>query len=279
MTEDDSKKEELNEPELVVLDSKDSLLEHLKDLMPKKEEAIPDFESYSFDLKNDDKNSKGMIFFFKDEESIKEISAVVKGTEEAKKEIPTEPHVMAKFPTCVTGPYSDIPMRDLEMVDYEAELVLAIGKSGLSISKANAWEHIAGIMLGNDISDRNEQFRLPLKQFSMAKSYDHFGPIGPVLVTPDGFDNPEDLNISLNVDGEERQNARTGDFIFSIPVLIEWLSRYVTLNQGDLIFTGTPGGVGDSMDPPTYIRDGQIVDATLEGVGSLRNRFITGDMK
>ena len=81
MTEDDSKKEELNEPELVVLDSKDSLLEHLKDLMPKKEEAIPDFESYSFDLKNDDKNSKGMIFFFKDEESIKEISAVVKGTE------------------------------------------------------------------------------------------------------------------------------------------------------------------------------------------------------
>ena len=87
MTEDDSKKEELNEPELVVLDSKDSLLEHLKDLMPKKEEAIPDFESYSFDLKNDDKNSKGMIFFFKDEESIKEISAVVKGTEEAKKEI------------------------------------------------------------------------------------------------------------------------------------------------------------------------------------------------
>ena len=87
MTEDDSKKEELNEPELVVLDSKDSLLEHLKDLMPKYEEAIPAFESYSFDLKNDDKNSKGMIFFFKDEESIKEISAVVKGTEEAKKEI------------------------------------------------------------------------------------------------------------------------------------------------------------------------------------------------
>ena len=82
--------------------------------------------------------------------------------EEAKKEIPTEPHVMAKFPTCVTGPYSDIPMRDLEMVDYEAELVLAIGKSGLSISKANAWEHIAGIMLGNDISDRNEHFWLPL---------------------------------------------------------------------------------------------------------------------
>lgn len=199
--------------------------------------------------------------------------------EEAKKEIPTEPHVMAKFPTCVTGPYSDIPMRDLEMVDYEAELVLVIGKSGLSISKLNAWEHIAGIMLGNDVSDRNEQFRLPLKQFSMAKSYDHFGPTGPVLVTSDGFDNPEDLSISLNVDGEQRQNARTGDFIFSIPVLIEWLSRYVTLNKGDLIFTGTPGGVGDSMDPPTYIRDGQVVEVTLEGVGSLRNRFIAGDMK
>ena len=150
--------------------------------------------------------------------------------EEANKEIPTEPHVMAKFPTCVTGPYSDIPMKDLEMVDYEAELVLAIGKSGIGISKSNAWKHIAGIMLGNDISDRNEQFRLPLKQFSMAKSYDYFGPTGPVLVTSDGFDNPEDLSISLNVDGEQRQNARTGDFIFSIPVLIEWLSRYVTLN-------------------------------------------------
>ena len=196
--------------------------------------------------------------------------------EEANKAIPTEPHVMTKFPTCVTGPYDDILMHDLEMVDYEIELVLAIGKKGLRISESEAWGHIAGMMVGNDVSDRNEQFRLPIKQFSMAKSYDRFGPIGPVMVTPDEVPDQNGMAVSLSVDGDTRQEAHTSDFIFSVPDLLVWLSRYVTLEVGDLIFTGTPGGVGDSMEPPTYLRNGQIVEAKIEGIGSIRNRFVSG---
>lgn len=168
-------------------------------------------------------------------------------------------------------------MHDLEMVDYEVELVLAIGRSGIRIPRSAAWDHIAGLTVGNDVSDRNEQFRPPIRQFSMAKSYDRFGPIGPVLVTPDDLPDRDDLEISLTVDGELRQHARTSDFIFPVPTLIEWLSRYVTLEVGDLIFTGTTGGVGDSMDPPTYLQDGQVVEAAIEGIGTIRNRFVAGD--
>jgi 2,4-diketo-3-deoxy-L-fuconate hydrolase len=196
--------------------------------------------------------------------------------EEADKALPDQPHVMVKFSTCVCGPYDDVHMHDLEMVDYEAELVVAIGKMGKQIAEQDAWSHVSGLMVGNDVSDRNEQFRPPIKQFSMAKSYDEFGPTGPYLVTPDDVPDRDDLGLELKVDGELRQRARTSDFIFSIPVLMAWLSRYVTLEVGDLIFTGTPGGVGDSMNPPVYLEDGQVVETTIEGIGSLRNRFVAG---
>ena len=196
--------------------------------------------------------------------------------EEAGRAIPTEPHVMAKFPTCVAGPFDDVWMYDLEMVDYEVELVLAIGREGRGILEVDAWDHVAGLMVGNDVSDRNEQFRPPVRQFSMAKSYDRFGPIGPVMLTPDGVVDRNGLAVSLSVDGEVRQEAHTSDFIFPVPELLAWLSRYVTLQIGDLVFTGTPGGVGDSMEPPTYLTDGQVVEATVEGIGSIRNRFVAG---
>ena len=190
--------------------------------------------------------------------------------------IPTEPHVMAKFPTCICGPGDDVPIGDLQMVDYEVELVLAVGRRGKGLAAADAWDHISGLTCGNDVSDRNEQFRPPVRQFSLAKSYDTFGPIGPTAITPDEVPNPDDLALSCRVDGEVRQQARTSDFIFDVSYLMAWLSRYVTLEVGDLIFTGTPGGVGDSMDPPTYLRDGQIVEVEIEGIGSLRNRFVSG---
>ena len=190
--------------------------------------------------------------------------------------IPTEPHVMAKFPTCICGPGDDVPIGDLQMVDYEVELVLAVGRRGKGLAAADAWDHVSGLTCGNDVSDRNEQFRPPVRQFSLAKSYDAFGPIGPTAITPDEVPNPDDLALSCRVDGEVRQQARTSDFIFDVGYLMAWLSRYVTLEVGDLIFTGTPGGVGDSMDPPTYLRDGQIVEVEIEGIGSLRNRFVSG---
>lgn len=197
--------------------------------------------------------------------------------EEAGKAIPTEPHVMAKFPTCICGPYDDVPIGDLQMVDYEVELVVAVGRRGKGVAGADAWDHISGLTCGNDVSDRNEQFRPPVKQFSLAKSYDAFGPIGPTMITPDEVADPDDLALSCHVDGEVRQQARTSDFIFDVGYLMAWLSRYVTLEVGDLIFTGTPGGVGDSMDPPTYLQDGQIVEIAVEGIGAIRNRIVAGE--
>ena len=197
--------------------------------------------------------------------------------EEAGKAIPTEPHVMAKFPTCICGPYDDVPIGDLQMVDYEVELVVAVGRRGKGVAGADAWDYISGLTCGNDVSDRNEQFRPPVKQFSLAKSYDAFGPIGPTMITPDEVADPDDLALSCRVDGEVRQQARTSDFIFDVGYLMAWLSRYVTLEVGDLIFTGTPGGVGDSMDPPTYLRDGQIVEIGVEGIGAIRNRIVAGE--
>lgn len=196
---------------------------------------------------------------------------------EAGKAIPTEPHVMAKFPTCICGPYDDVPILDLEMVDYEVELVIAVGRRCKGAAAADAWSHISGLTCGNDVSDRNEQFRPPVKQFSLAKSYDAFGPIGPTMITPDEVVDPDDLALSCRVDGEVRQQARTSDFIFDVGYLMAWLSRYVTLEVGDLVFTGTPGGVGDSMDPPTYLRDGQIVEIAVEGIGAIRNRIVAGE--
>lgn len=197
--------------------------------------------------------------------------------EEAGKAIPTEPHVMAKFPTCICGPYDDVPIGDLQMVDYEVELVVAVGRRGKGVAGADAWDYISGLTCGNDVSDRNEQFRPPVKQFSLAKSYDAFGPIGPTMITPDEVADPDDLALSCRVDGEVRQQARTSDFIFDVGYLVAWLSRYVTLEVGDLVFTGTPGGVGDSMDPPTYLRDGQIVEIAVEGIGAIRNRIVAGE--
>jgi 2-keto-4-pentenoate hydratase/2-oxohepta-3-ene-1,7-dioic acid hydratase in catechol pathway len=195
---------------------------------------------------------------------------------EAGKAIPSEPHVMAKFPTCICGPYDDVPIADLEMVDYEVELVVTVGTRCKGVGAADPWRYISGLTCGNDVSDRNEQFRPPVKQFSLAKSYDAFGPIGPTMITPDEVADPDDLALSCRVDGEVRQEARTSDFIFDVGYLMAWLSRYVTLEVGDLIFTGTPGGVGDSMDPPTYLRDGEIVETTVEGIGTLRNRIVAG---
>lgn len=197
--------------------------------------------------------------------------------EEAGLAIPTEPHVMAKFPTCICGPYDDVPIGDLQMVDYEVELVVAVGRRGKGVAAADAWRFISGLTCGNDVSDRNEQFRPPVRQFSLAKSYDAFGPTGPTMITPDEVAEPDDLALSCRVDGEVRQQARTSDFIFDVGYLMAWLSRYVTLEVGDLIFTGTPGGVGDSMDPPTYLRDGQVVEITVEGVGTIRNRIVAGE--
>ena len=145
-----------------------------------------------------------------------------------------------------------------------------IGKSGAQIAAADAWSHVAGFTCGQDISDRAEQFRAA-KQFTFAKSYDTFAPIGPYVVSLDEIADPADLRVVTTIDGETVQDSRTSDFIFSIPEVIEWLTRYVTLETGDLIFTGTPEGVGMAEDPPRYLAPGMVVGTEIEGLGSMLN--------
>ena len=138
-----------------------------------------------------------------------------------------------------------------------------------------AWSYVAGVTAGQDVSDREEQFRA-LRQFTMAKSFDTYAPIGPYLVTVDELANPDDLAIASILDGETVQSSRTADLIFSVPELIEWISRVCTLEPGDLVFTGTPSGVGDSRQPPRYLGAGMTLETTLEGVGTMRNPVVAG---
>jgi 2-keto-4-pentenoate hydratase/2-oxohepta-3-ene-1,7-dioic acid hydratase in catechol pathway len=196
--------------------------------------------------------------------------------EESGLSLPEEPVVFAKLPNALVGPADDIVVPAGRVrVDWEAELVVVVGRRGKRIAADQAWSHIAGVTCGQDVSDREEQFRA-LRQFTIAKSYDTFAPTGPVLVTPDELEDPDDLAIRCRLDGEEVQASRTSDFIFGVPYLVEWLSRHVTLEPGDLIFTGTPGGVGDSRQPPRYLTPGIVVETEIEGVGVMRNRVVVG---
>ena len=196
--------------------------------------------------------------------------------EESGLDIPEQPVVFAKLPSALCGPTDDIVIPGGRVrVDWEAELVLVVGKHGRHIAEADAWSHIAGVTAGQDISDREEQFRA-LRQFTMAKSFDTYAPIGPVLTTLDELANPDDLAVSTKVDGETVQSSRTGDLIFPVVQLIAWISRICTLEPGDLIFTGTPSGVGDGRKPPRYLGPGMVVETEVEGVGVMRNTCVTG---
>jgi 2-keto-4-pentenoate hydratase/2-oxohepta-3-ene-1,7-dioic acid hydratase in catechol pathway len=196
--------------------------------------------------------------------------------EESKLQIPDEPVVFAKLPSALIGSGAEIVIPGgRERVDWEAELVVVIGKKGRRIAAADAWSHVAGVTAGQDVSDREEQFRA-LRQFTIAKSFDTYAPLGPVLVTPDELANPDDLGIVCRIDGEIVQSSRTSDLIFPVSELIAWISNTCTLEPGDLIYTGTPSGVGDSRDPPRYLGPGNVVDTEIEGVGTLRNPCVAG---
>jgi 2,4-didehydro-3-deoxy-L-rhamnonate hydrolase len=190
---------------------------------------------------------------------------------ESGRDLPTRPVIFAKLPSSLAGAHDEIAIpAGRERVDWEAELVAVIGRLGKNVTADEAWDHVAGFMCGQDVSDREEQFR-DLKQFTMAKSFDTYSPTGPVLVTPDELPDREDLAIRCLVDGEVVQESRTSELIFSVPQLVEWCSRICTLEPGDLIYTGTPGGVGDGRDPPRYLRPGNVVETEIEGIGTMRN--------
>ena len=183
-------------------------------------------------------------------------------------DIPAVPMIFTKHTTCLVGPNATIEMRS-DHVDYEAELVVVIGKSGKDIQKDKAWDHVAGLCVGQDISDRTVQFSSKPPQFNLGKSFDTFGPMGPYLVSPDGLEDKESLEIECKVNEEVRQKDNTNDLIFNIPSIISYLSEIVTLNTGDIIFTGTPGGVG--IMEGKFLKDGDVLSTSIEGIGTLEN--------
>jgi 2,4-diketo-3-deoxy-L-fuconate hydrolase len=196
--------------------------------------------------------------------------------EESGLDLPEEPVVFAKLPSALCGPTENIVIPGGRgRVDWEVELVVCIGRRGRHVSEKDAWSYVAGVTGGQDVSDREEQFRA-LRQFTMAKSFDTYAPLGPLLVTPDELANPDDVGLSCSVDGEVVQSSRTSDLIFPVPELIAWISRVCTLEPGDLVFTGTPAGVGDGRQPPRYLGPGSVVVSEIEGVGVLRNVCAAG---
>jgi len=191
--------------------------------------------------------------------------------EESNQPIPPAPMTFTKFPTCLVGPTADIVLSGA-FVDWEVELVAVIGVGGRHIGRAEAWSHVAGLTLGQDISDRVVQLTGSPAQFSMGKSYDTYGPMGPALVGLDAFPDPDNVGIWCDVAGERMQTGRTDDLIFTVPEIIEYLSAICTLVPGDIIFTGTPAGVGGPRG--RFLADGEMIDSGAEVIGTLHNRCV-----
>jgi len=191
--------------------------------------------------------------------------------EEAGLPMPPAPMVFTKFPSCITGPSADIELRS-DYVDFEGELVAVIGKTAKSVAPDKALEHVAGLCVGQDISDRPAQFTSAPPQFNLGKSFDTYGPTGPLLVSLDDIDPENSLMLTTSVNGELRQKDSAHDLIFGIPDLVVYLSQILTLHPGDLIFTGTPGGVG--VMEGRFLKDGDVVTTSIEGLGSIENRCV-----
>ncbi|MEV5409689.1 fumarylacetoacetate hydrolase family protein [Thermopolyspora sp. NPDC052614] len=183
------------------------------------------------------------------------------------------PVVFAKFPSSITGPGAVVELPS-DAVDYEAELVVVIGTPGHRVAADDAWSHVAGLTLGQDISERVVQFQGPTPQFSPGKSFPGFSPIGPVLVTPDEFDDADDIELGCTLNGRRMQQGRTRDMVFTVPRLIAFLSAIVPLSPGDLIFTGTPAGIGWARDPKIVLRDGDRLVTHAEVIGEMTTTFI-----
>jgi 2,4-didehydro-3-deoxy-L-rhamnonate hydrolase len=194
----------------------------------------------------------------------------VRHAHESNLPIPEQPMVFTKFQSAVTGPSGRIALTG-DTVDWEVELVAVIGTPAHRVDVTQAWDHVAGLTVGQDLSDRTVQTAGSPPQFSMGKSFPGFAPIGPALVTIEEFADPDDLRVSTDLNGVTVQDSRTSDLVFSVPELIAYLSSIVTLLPGDLIFTGTPEGVGLGRTPPSYLVDGDNIVTTIEGIGSMRH--------
>ena len=190
-------------------------------------------------------------------------------------EPPTEPVLFNKFPTAVAAHEDEVVLPSVSsQVDYEAELVVVIGQSCKHVSEAAALKYVAGYCTGHDVSARDWQLNKPGKQWLSGKTFDGFAPYGPYLVTADEVGDAEKLSVKLRLNGETMQDSSTEQLIFGIPTLVSYLSQICTLQPGDIIFTGTPPGVGMARKPPVFLKPGDVVEVEIEKLGVLRNTFI-----
>ncbi len=188
-------------------------------------------------------------------------------------EIPKYPTIFAKYRNVVNGPYDPIVIPWVtDQVDWEGEFAFVIGKTGKYISIDDAFDYIAGYLAFNDVSARDYQLRV--SQWTIGKTFDTFGPMGPALVTTDEIQDPGNLNIRTLVDGDVVQESNTQHLIFNVPYLVSFLSEVMTLKPGDVISTGTPAGVGHAREPRRYLRHGNVVRVEIEGIGALENPVI-----
>jgi 2-keto-4-pentenoate hydratase/2-oxohepta-3-ene-1,7-dioic acid hydratase in catechol pathway len=185
--------------------------------------------------------------------------------------VPDEPTVFTKWPSCIVGPAQAVALP--VDTDWEIELVVAIARRAHRVGATDAMSYVAGFTVGQDLSDRVLQRKGPAPQWSLGKSRYGYGPTGPWLVTLDEFDNPHDLAIHSTMAGETLQTSRTSMLIFDIPFLVEYLSAVCPLLPGDLIFTGTPEGVGYARKPPRFLKTGDVLTSTIEGIGDLVTHF------
>ncbi len=185
--------------------------------------------------------------------------------------VPEVPAVFTKFPTSLTGPEATVSLSSTT-VDWEVELVVVIGIGGRNIQESEAWNHAAGVAVGQELSDRTVQFAAGA-QFSLGKSYAGYGPVGPWLVTIDELDDPDDLGLGCSINGELVQQDCTTGLVFSVPQLIAEVSGIVELLPGDLIFTGTPAGVGMTASPQRYLVNGDVIESWVEGIGTIRTHL------
>lgn len=187
------------------------------------------------------------------------------------REIPPYPVVFAKFANTVIGPQDEIPFFPIsEQLDYEAEFAFIVGKRARNVSQADALSYVAGYTIANDVTYRDIQRRT--LEWLQGKTVEGSAPMGPWLVTSDELTDPSGLNVRLTVNGEERQKTNTANFVFDVKYLVQFLSNLMTLEPGDIILTGTPGGVGVARNPQVFLKDGDIVRIEIDKIGYLENK-------
>ncbi len=193
--------------------------------------------------------------------------------DESGMDLPPAPLTFTKFPSCIVGPHDDVPLSGA-LVDWEVEIVAVIGTETSAVPVDRAWGAVAGLMLGQDISDRGVQLTGSPAQFCLGKSFAAYGPTGPALVSVDSFEDPDDIGLWCEVAGERMQEGRSRQLIFTIPTLVAYLSSITVLSPGDLIFTGTPSGVG--MASGRFLAPGELLVSGAEVIGELANTCVAG---